>query len=205
MPSRPKSEQYFCSRSCWYSYIAVNGYPRLESKTCLFCKKEFKPERNRQRFCDRYCYKQYIESNHNWSWKGGKPNCSICGEEMSSYNKKGNVEKGDALICKPCRGKGYSPWGEDHYNFKGYSTSKKAQGKALKTWKNRLLMRDNYQCVKCGFNEIECLQGCHIIARHKDFSRMIELNNGVILCANCHILFDKGYFKIDYPYNKENL
>lgn len=132
-------------------------------------------------------------------WKGGKnrfPACTLCGKRLSYYSKK-EEPKCHSCMCKT------APWGKAHFNFKGYMTSGKGGHKEVsETWKRKLLERDGYKCVHCGESNRHVLQGCHLKPRAKFPELAIDLDNGVILCANCHILQEKGFITFNYPYER---
>lgn len=68
------------------------------------------------------------------------------------------------------------------------------------TWKKRLLKRDGFKCLHCGEDNIVVLQGCHLKPRASFWELAIDLDNGVTLCANCHILLDRKIINFTYPY-----
>lgn len=158
---------------------------------CRGCGKEFKLPKNThlRKYCSLKCYGKNRIGPNSPSWKGGKAKCVKCGKRMSYY--RCNKEMAKDPICMKCRKKGFNPWGKEHFNFKGYCTSKNRKER-LETWKRKLLERDKYQCINCGYKNMEVLQGAHIIAKSIRPDLAIDLNNGITLCANCHILFDKG-------------
>jgi hypothetical protein len=52
-------------------------------------------------------------------------------------------------------------------------------------WRKRVLKRDKYICQKCGHKKN--LHVHHILPFAKYPELRFELNNGITLCANCHI------------------
>ena len=71
------------------------------------------------------------------------------------------------------------------------------------TWKKRLLKRDGFKCINCGETNRVVLQGCHLKPRATHWELAIDLDNGVTLCANCHILLDRNIINFTYPYRAD--
>ena len=61
-------------------------------------------------------------------------------------------------------------------------------------FRKRVLDRCNYKCVVCGMSITCVLQAAHIVAVKDDGSD--DPRNGVCMCANHHLMFDKGLFEI---------
>lgn len=61
-------------------------------------------------------------------------------------------------------------------------------------FKFELVKRYGYKCGFCDIKDRELLQACHIVPVSKKGSD--SSGNGLMLCANCHILFDKLKVKI---------
>ena len=64
-----------------------------------------------------------------------------------------------------------------------------------------LLDAYKHQCAMCGLTFEEALEAAHIIpwAKCKKHEQ-ISINNGILLCANHHKLFDRGLVKVDENY-----
>jgi predicted restriction endonuclease len=63
-------------------------------------------------------------------------------------------------------------------------------------FKNKLMELGFTSCLVCGIKNTKLLQGCHIHDHSKSLND--DINNGVILCKNCHGYFDEvKYFYID--------
>lgn len=91
--------------------------------------------------------------------------------------------------------------------FKG---SLDRKSRLYQEWRNAVLLRDDYTCQKCGTKN-------KIIAHHiveykianggKDVKLMTDVDNGITLCAPCHIRLHnkqdkKGFTKGYIPWNK---
>jgi putative restriction endonuclease len=78
----------------------------------------------------------------------------------------------------------------------------KVRGAAQDYFKN--LMRKVYKgkCAFCGMDIIETLQAAHIIgwSECKKKELRVSPENGILLCANHHLLFDKGFLIVDEEY-----
>jgi putative restriction endonuclease len=77
----------------------------------------------------------------------------------------------------------------------------KVRGTAQVLFRKALLQAYNYECAFCGLSFEEALQASHIIpwslASHAE---RLDIRNGILLCANHHILFDKRYLTLDEEY-----
>lgn len=59
------------------------------------------------------------------------------------------------------------------------------ENKPEKEWRTNLLLRDHYTCQRCGSNNNPTCH--HIIPKsHCDDDHMWDLNNGIVLCKECH-------------------
>lgn len=142
------------------------------------------------------------------NWKGGYPNCEMCGHKLSNRKHK---------RCAKCRNFGRKLT-EEHKLHLSYSKlgSKNPQfidGLAhiirrirtmykYRLWREKVFERDNHKCVMCG--SIKKLEVDHIVP----FSLMIKSNkvidvvsayncdslwdihNGRTLCRDCHLKTD---------------
>ena len=83
--------------------------------------------------------------------------------------------------------------------------------KKYKEWKRLVLERDGYKCKHCGgwHKGIE-LQVHHIFKWHLYPKLRYDVRNGIVLCKDCHKLYDKNeriiwqvkYRKIKRKYEK---
>ncbi len=115
------------------------------------------------------------------SWKGGKPNCTDCGEKLSSY-KYGYCGK---CIHNHQQGVGASNW-------QGGLTKKNNIRMSIeyKLWRKFVFERDGFACIWCGFQS-RGTRPADIHADHiKSFALFPELrltiDNGRTLCVACH-------------------
>lgn len=108
-------------------------------------------------------------------WKGGKPKCLDCGEELNHYEAK------KCVLHRVPKGK-YNP------SWKGGITpinQKIRNSREYILWRTAVFMRDDYTCQKCGDRGGK-LEADHI----KPFALYPELrlaiDNGRTLCKSCH-------------------
>lgn len=108
--------------------------------------------------------KQMGEKNS--GWKGGKPNCKLCGKKLD--NRKAN-------LCRICYDKNTPP--QERPRWKG-------GGKNF--LRNLALVRDNNTCQICGLLDKEVMEVDHIKPKsvYPDLANILE--NLITLCANCH-------------------
>ncbi len=185
----------FCSSACVSKHYpekiqklqenrGVKPRKRKESQ-CLVCECVFEHWVGREpKYCSKKC----------WSKRNPKilNLCFFCGKDFWSYKHQ------DKKYCsKKCYGFSSTECktGENANAWKGGRTEK---SKILRTrknyldWRNSVFERDEWTCQKCG---IKSKKGCriHLHAHHKKtFSDHPELrtniDNGVTLCKNCHLL-----------------
>ena len=119
-----------------------------------------------------------VKGEKNGNWKGGLPKCE-CGKEMKSrYAEK----------CIKCSVVGRS--GKNHYNWKGGAKTEILKIRTsfeYKSFKMDVFSRDWFTCQypSCGYKgkDIEC----HHIKRVKEYPELIiDKNNGITLCKECH-------------------
>lgn len=188
-------------------------------RVCKNCSTKFEIENwrlkdsQRGKYCSIPCQRKYRsgEKNHYWgrslkgeknpSWKGGKPNCLDCGQQLSAYNYKRCRKCQDKFNVgenNPRYGKPFMQLrGENHPNWRG------GQKEIRKTemgrieyilWRNSVFIRDDYTCQKCK------IRGGKLNADHiKPWSLYPELryaiDNGRTLCVDCHRQTDTWGFK----------
>lgn len=68
------------------------------------------------------------------------------------------------------------------------------------TFRNRVLVRDGRRCRVCGATEECLLQAAHIVAVSEGGGDEVE--NGICLCANHHLLYDNALLNIDVKNNR---
>jgi hypothetical protein len=83
--------------------------------------------------------------------------------------------------------------GEKHWNWKGgQKPYKHQQTRIYKNWRTAVFERDNWTCQTCG------KRGCYLEPHHiKGWTKYpklrYEVENGVTLCLECHILTRKKH------------
>ncbi len=86
---------------------------------------------------------------------------------------------------------------DDYYTFsktpRKYVYSKRLERNP--NFRNIILKKYNYTCIVCGCKEIDILQAAHIKSVASNGTD--DVNNGYCLCANHHLLFDRGKLEID--------
>lgn len=85
-----------------------------------------------------------------------------------------------------------------HYNPSLTPEEREASRRRMpmyKTWCKSIYKRDNYSCKKC--DKKHCKLEAHHIKSYKLFPELrFDINNGVCLCTECHLLLHQTYGKI---------
>ena len=107
-------------------------------------------------------------------------------KEGKHVSKRTEFKKGDV---SPRKGKHFDKIrGKNHWNWKGGISFGKRRTKELeyRLWRQAVFERDEFACIKCGNNKSGNLEADHI----KPWALFPELryaiDNGQILCINCH-------------------
>ena len=68
-----------------------------------------------------------------------------------------------------------------------------------KNFRKNLLVEFDGKCAICGINKKELLRASHILPYSKcpSVKEMVDYNNGLLLCVNHDVLFDKRYITFD--------
>ena len=125
-------------------------------------------------------------------WKGGKPNCEVCGKKLSNYHFR---------RCAHCRlfsekhRENLSNWqkGNKSRLWRGGVTPLRLKiwnSREYRQWRTSVFDRDNYTCQECGSKNGDG-KTIYIEAHHmKSFAEYpklrFELSNGITLCIKCH-------------------
>lgn len=147
----------------------------------------------------------------NANWKGGLPTCVDCGVELTNRNYKDVVRK----RCNPCRRVFYTGENnalrihENHicscgepkhkraetcwecYTESVYNADRVKRGGGDTLWAKRVKALALHACNICGSSEH--LHAHHLQGFDKNPENRLEDDNGVCLCADCHIDFHKTY------------
>lgn len=126
--------------------------------------------------------------------------------------------KAKSIFCtdnNPKLGKGYLQAGEKHWNWKNGRSGlirRIRSSRKLAAWRKFIYERDEYQCVKCGCNDVALLEAHHIeelsliitnllnqypsLSPLENVSELYALamkyepfwdtNNGITVCVSCH-------------------
>lgn len=174
--------------------------PNLVNKTCEWCKKPFQVifKLRNQRFCSLSCTGKYGNRNKRRAFE--KP-CNVCGKMFRVIPAR--IEDGRGKYCsKACysvvmkgskRGIVHSEEtriklsqmriGELNPAFKhGLSNNaKRYKGLFSRLIKEKILTRDNHECVECFTNK-------SLVVHHLDENPLNnEFNNLITVCRSCHL------------------
>jgi len=134
----------------------------MHKNKCPVCKNEFESKRSDKIWCSEACYKKakYYEQHP-------KPTLTCLG-----CSKEFIPKKSDQKYC--------SPICQRHYSNKKYKDNTRFDG-----YRELIMQRDGYKCVKCGSTK-------GLIVHHKDESGQTDDPNNdpgnlVTLCNSCHM------------------
>lgn len=192
--------------------IKGSGHPPID-KVCKYCQKNFVV---RYKFRDQKCCSLKCTSLYGWSLKDHRKTfekpCEICKKPMltrPSRQKSGRgkycskkcysiamseIKKGIKLSNETRQKIIVSKIGKNNPMYiHGQSfNAKKYQGQFNSLIHEKILIRDNYQCKKCGSNN-----KLHI--HHIDLNPLNNsLNNLITWCNSCHITYHREY---EYSHN----
>lgn len=138
----------------------------------------------------------------NYMWKGGRPNCIVCGKQLVSYKakhckscatKKRMTIETRKQISKKMRGKN-NPFWKNGISTENHKIRRSVE---IRLWRESVFERDNWTCQKCdrrSKKEDRVILHSHHI---KNFAKYPELRtsieNGITLCKKCHNGFHKKY------------
>ena len=129
------------------------------------------------------------KGKNNPNWKGGliKRICENCGKEF--FTDRCKIKRGLGNFCS----RNCASW-IDGRSFEPYPPNFNRQ------LKDRIRVRDNFICQKCGVPELECNQ--RLTIHHIDYDKKnCEESNLISLCNSCNSKVNtnreywKGYFK----------
>ncbi|HPS31699.1 MAG TPA: HNH endonuclease [bacterium] len=160
--------------------LAKSIYENSEMKITYFHENRFKPE-ERKRFGKRYATKaEYIEIKDGIFRKTQKFYDEVEDRPIYELAKK---------------------WLNGKVTLKEVYARTKVRGQAQRFF--RILLMEIYKekCVFCGMNIKSVLNASHIVPWSEATSEQkIDPKNGILLCANHHILFDSGVLSFDDNY-----
>lgn len=155
---------------------------------CTRCKREFGLQKNiEEKYnIDGLCgkcrsRKKYLENPDKYR---KIKNCPLCGKLILKQSKYCNS-------CSQLRDRNHQ-WTEDRQDILVYTTAE------WREWRNGILERDDSICQLCG--ETEGRLHAHHILPKRDYPELLyAINNGVILCQDCHAeVHFKEYDYADY-------
>jgi hypothetical protein len=172
------------------------------TRICQKCGKEFRIHQSKQNTCDdcRTYHCAVCGAAFTRSIKEYRKTCSkTCSEKLNGA---------PILKCQYC-GKSFKQKHGHPNKYCGkecvYNALRKLSGQArngarYKKWRMAVLERDKYMCQRCGARER--LQVHHIKPWEKHWDLRFEVNNGVVLCADCHT---KEHGRIISPHTKTKM
>lgn len=159
---------------------------------CLQCEKEHKACRKTQRFCSTKCDAVYRYAN---GFKANTDGMHRVLREKGHYKRDNSyltlrnpaTQKGVGdKISKSKTGKPVPNLkGDKHWNWQGGKESNWGTPE-YRAWRKAVMKRDNYTCQDCGDNRGGNLEADHIKPRYLFPELTFDIDNGRILCQDCH-------------------
>lgn len=138
--------------------------------------------------------------SHSCSWEGkkrpGKKKCLICNKPLGLNTTRETQYR--TCSNSECRAK--SRAGENNSAWKGGRPRQRRNYQGLGKWRDCVLRRDNFTCVKCGSKKnLEA----HHIRSWKDYpAHRLRVSNGQTLCRICHDRVHRWRIKLRKIWNK---
>lgn len=177
--------------------IKVTSDRKKTQKRCIDC---YHKSRHNKSFC-KTCGKELLHSHTNYcakcfpetrqgekseAWKGGLPNCTICGNSLSVY-------KNLTGICQKCS------IGDKSHRWNHSITMEDREKNRVRfynplhvEWRKKVFERDGYDCQKCGQHG-QKLCAHHVESYRKNKEKRYDVSNGVTLCRKCHVDYHNKY------------
>ena len=174
-------------------------------KICTVCGKEYFAHSGSQILCES-CFPRCKEcgsiiTDHNRTWKkfcslscAGKWNYRNSEQVREALNKGIYAPQRAISISLARTGKPRPELvGEKNHNWKGGTGTERhrlmGQVEYL-NWRRAIFERDDYTCRICGKRGAE-LNAHHVIYYAIDKNRVLDLDNGITVCRDCHIQLHK--------------
>jgi len=120
--------------------------------------------------------------------KKGRTHIEIFGEEEAKKRIRIIKEKVHPIIKGKPRLDMVEKWAKARkpYNYDISKTELQRLRKhgQYKLWREKVLKKDNYACIKCGSKEN--IEADHVIPIFENRHLMLEVSNGQVLCKKCH-------------------
>lgn len=164
VPSRSSSAR-FCEQKCFFKW-------KLKQPSPLKGRKVTEKEQARLRAISPF--KQGYTP-----WNKGRRNPEISGSKHPFFGKKHSILTRQKMR-KAALGK---KTGLQNHNWGG--------GRNKGTWRRRVLELGNFICQHCGIDDPRVLTVDHIKSKALYPELKFEVSNGMVLCANCHLIKTK--------------
>jgi hypothetical protein len=135
-------------------------------------------------------YRQRRPELH-WNYKGGKPKCKFCGNELANYGFD---------RCQSCAKKEYYKNPTHNPNWQGGKSFEIYPIEFTNELKESIRQRDNYICQNCSMTEEEHLIviGTILHVHHIDYNKKnYNKDNLITLCIGCNIRanYNRNYWQ----------
>jgi len=193
------------TRCCSYACIGKLRTMRYTARTtCGTCGEVFRIEISAMRttnFCSNKCFSKGTSKRMvGLNTKRITVNCDYCGRQF--HRVASHARRIKKNFCDMgCFSKGIGKYRRDE-NLSDEERQLKRNYPEYKRWRSEVLLRDGFQCIKCGDSD-DNLHAHHIYNYSSHPKLRTDVSNGVTLCSTCHIDFHVLYGFINN--NKEQL
>lgn len=189
-PDERNSGKY-CCRVCYETYRS-NPKNSVKNKICEYCSCKYHATRYDQRFC---C------SQHFMQWRYANGFTANTENAHEAVRKNGFPEKRGKLIpqlhntevykkiSQAKMGEGnamHGKVGSLHHGWSGGKNKILWKSVEYQRWRKAVMRRDHFTCQECGDNQGGNLEVDHIKPRFLFPELIFDIDNGRILCKDCH-------------------
>lgn len=209
-----KKESSFCSKECqslWQTFNSKGeNNPHYQGGKikceCDICGKEFYRKRSQynsreNHYCSKECadkgYSKFHNGENNGKYTKLKVKCEICGKIFTinpfEYNKSEHH-----YCSKKCTGKSMSVnnIGKNNPNWNPNLTDEerkiKRKYKEYEDWRKEAFKKYDYTCQLSGQKGYKLVVH-HLNSYHWDKEHRTDIDNGIVIAKELHILFHKLY------------
>lgn len=117
------------------------------------------------------------------------------GKKYSFYKIKNNLTSSCGCIFKEQKGENHPNWNPELTDEDRKANESRTGDPLYQRWRKSVIKRDK-KCQACA--ETEELRAHHIVPWSIDKNKRYDIDNGIVLCEQCHILFHSVYGQTEH-------